>query len=149
MTNRCHGERLPSSPRCTGVVWNLLGKGSQRRHCVAHAFSNFWTDKAYRIPNGPNGTESPKNLAKDTVPINRFNVRSIFVRPDPMKSCIPECRLKLRALLSTPVTGLGEWRCRRMGEAPGQMLDWTRKLESTRGDAGGHPGHQQNRGNID
>jgi DMSO/TMAO reductase YedYZ molybdopterin-dependent catalytic subunit len=50
---------------------------------LPQAFSNFWTDKAYRIPNGPNGTESPKNLAKDTVPINRFNVRSIFVRPDP------------------------------------------------------------------
>ena len=46
-------------------------------------FSNFWTDKAYRIPSGPNGTESPKNFAKDTIPINRFNVRSIFVRPDP------------------------------------------------------------------
>jgi hypothetical protein len=45
-------------------------------------FSNFWTDKAYRIPSGPNGTESPKDLAKDTIPINRFNVRSIFVRPD-------------------------------------------------------------------
>jgi sulfite dehydrogenase (cytochrome) subunit A len=46
-------------------------------------FSNFWTDKAYRIPNDPNGTESPQNLAKDTVPINKFNVRSIFVRPEP------------------------------------------------------------------
>jgi sulfite dehydrogenase len=45
-------------------------------------FSNFWTDKAYRIPNSPNGTESPQNLAKDTVPINKFNVRSIFVRPE-------------------------------------------------------------------
>jgi DMSO/TMAO reductase YedYZ molybdopterin-dependent catalytic subunit len=46
-------------------------------------FSNFWTDKAYRIPNAPNGTESPKELAKDTIPINKFNVRSIFVRPEP------------------------------------------------------------------
>jgi len=46
-------------------------------------FSNFWTDKAYRIPAGLNGTESPKDLAKDTIPINRFNVRSIFVRPEP------------------------------------------------------------------
>jgi sulfite dehydrogenase (cytochrome) subunit A len=52
-------------------------------------FSNFWTDKAYRIPNGPNGTESPKNLAKDTIPINRFNVRSIFVRPDPDETLHP------------------------------------------------------------
>jgi hypothetical protein len=50
---------------------------------LPHAFSNFWTDKAYRIPNGPNGTESPTQLASDTVPINRFNVRSIFVRPEP------------------------------------------------------------------
>jgi sulfite dehydrogenase (cytochrome) subunit A len=47
------------------------------------AFSNFWTDKAYRVPSAPNGTEDPKNLAKDTVPINRFNVRSILVRPEP------------------------------------------------------------------
>jgi len=49
---------------------------------LPQALSNFWTDKAYRIPTAPNGTESPKNLAKDTIPINRFNVRSIFVRPD-------------------------------------------------------------------
>ena len=46
-------------------------------------FSNFWTDKAYRIPSALNGTESPKDLAKETIPINKFNVRSIFVRPDP------------------------------------------------------------------
>jgi sulfite dehydrogenase (cytochrome) subunit A len=50
---------------------------------LPQAFSNFWTDKAYRIPNAPNGTEDPKNLAKGTIPINRFNVRSIFVRPEP------------------------------------------------------------------
>ena len=50
---------------------------------LPRAFSNFWTDKAYRIPNAPNGTESPQHLATDTVPINRFNVRSIFVRPEP------------------------------------------------------------------
>ena len=49
---------------------------------LAQPFSNFWTDKAYRIPNSPNGTESPKALDKDTIPINKFNVRSIFVRPD-------------------------------------------------------------------
>ena len=47
------------------------------------AFSNFWTDKAYRIPSAPNGTEDPSNLAKDTIPINRFNLRSILVRPEP------------------------------------------------------------------
>jgi DMSO/TMAO reductase YedYZ molybdopterin-dependent catalytic subunit len=56
---------------------------------LPQAFSNFWTDKAYRIPNSPNGTESPQNLDKDTVPINRFNVRSIFVRPEPDETVHP------------------------------------------------------------
>jgi DMSO/TMAO reductase YedYZ molybdopterin-dependent catalytic subunit len=56
---------------------------------LPQVFSNFWTDKAYRIPKGPNGTESPKDLAKDTVPINRFNVRSIFVRPEPDETLHP------------------------------------------------------------
>jgi sulfite dehydrogenase len=56
---------------------------------LPQAFSNFWTDKAYRIPSGPNGTESPKNMAKETVPINRFNVRSIIVRPEPEETLHP------------------------------------------------------------
>lgn len=50
---------------------------------LPQAFSNFWTDKAYRIPSAPNGTEDPNDLAKDTIPINRFNLRSILVRPEP------------------------------------------------------------------
>jgi sulfite dehydrogenase (cytochrome) subunit A len=56
---------------------------------LPQAFHNFWTDKAYHIPSGPNGTESPKDLAKDTIPINRFNVRSIFVRPEPDETLRP------------------------------------------------------------
>jgi DMSO/TMAO reductase YedYZ molybdopterin-dependent catalytic subunit len=56
---------------------------------LPHVFSNFWTDTAYRIPSGPNGTESPEHPAKDTVPINRFNVRSIFVRPEPDETLHP------------------------------------------------------------
>jgi len=56
---------------------------------LPEAFSNFWTDKAYRIPSGPNGTESPKEMAKDTVPINRFNVRSLIVRPEPDSTLHP------------------------------------------------------------
>ena len=56
---------------------------------LPEAFSNFWTDKAYRIPSGPNGTESPKEMAKDTVPINRFNLRSLIVRPEPDSTLHP------------------------------------------------------------
>jgi hypothetical protein len=50
---------------------------------LPHAFHNFWTDKAYHIPKTANGTESPEHFATETVPINRFNVRTIFVRPEP------------------------------------------------------------------
>jgi DMSO/TMAO reductase YedYZ molybdopterin-dependent catalytic subunit len=45
-------------------------------------FDGFWMEKAYRIPKNANASETPENLAKDTVPINRMNVRSIVVRPD-------------------------------------------------------------------
>jgi hypothetical protein len=47
------------------------------------AFDGFWTAKAYRIPTTPNAVETPKELAKVTVPINRMNVRSFFTTPDP------------------------------------------------------------------
>ncbi len=44
---------------------------------------NIWMDTAYRVPNNPTAVESEKDLAKDTVPINRFSIHSIFVRPEP------------------------------------------------------------------
>lgn len=46
-------------------------------------FKGFWMEKAYRIPNNPDANESHDHQAADTVPINRFSVRSIFVRPEP------------------------------------------------------------------
>jgi len=49
---------------------------------LASKFDGFWMEKAYRIPKNENASETPENLAKDTVPINRMNVRSIVVRPD-------------------------------------------------------------------
>src|SRR3989449_3766078 len=47
------------------------------------AFDGYWMAKAYRIPNNPEGAETPDHVAADTVPINRFTVRSVFVRPEP------------------------------------------------------------------
>ena len=44
---------------------------------------SFWMDTAYRIPNNPGADESPQDLAKDTVPITRMSVHSIFVKPTP------------------------------------------------------------------
>jgi DMSO/TMAO reductase YedYZ molybdopterin-dependent catalytic subunit len=47
-------------------------------------FKGFWMDKAYLIPKGsPNGDERPDSLAKVMEPINKMNVRSIFVAPEP------------------------------------------------------------------
>jgi hypothetical protein len=46
-------------------------------------FTGFWMASAYRIPATPGANESPEALAQKTVPINRMNVRSFFVHPDP------------------------------------------------------------------
>lgn len=45
-------------------------------------FQGFWMDKAYRIPKNEDAVETPENLAKDTVPINKMNVRSLIISPD-------------------------------------------------------------------
>jgi sulfite dehydrogenase len=50
---------------------------------LAEQFHGFWMDKAYRIPTAPNATESPEHLAAATTPINRMNVRSLLVSPEP------------------------------------------------------------------
>ncbi|NNC27568.1 molybdopterin-dependent oxidoreductase, partial [Salinisphaera sp. USBA-960] len=50
---------------------------------LASPLHNIWMDIAYRVPNNPTAVESEKELAKDTVPINRFSIHSIFVRPEP------------------------------------------------------------------
>ncbi|HLX60437.1 MAG TPA: molybdopterin-dependent oxidoreductase [Planctomycetota bacterium] len=47
------------------------------------AFSGFWMDKAYRIPDNKDALEDPAHLAEKTVPISRMSVRSIFVFPEP------------------------------------------------------------------
>jgi len=49
-------------------------------------FDGFWMAKAYRVPNTPDFQEAPAQLAKETVPINRMSVRSLFVRPEPGES---------------------------------------------------------------
>jgi sulfite dehydrogenase len=46
------------------------------------AFAGYWMAPAYRIPTTPNAVETPKELAKVTVPINRMNIRSFFTTPD-------------------------------------------------------------------
>jgi sulfite dehydrogenase (cytochrome) subunit A len=52
-------------------------------------FHGFWMDKAYRVPKNPEMQESPKDLAKETVPISTMPVRSLFVRPEPGERVAP------------------------------------------------------------
>jgi len=47
-----------------------------------HKFTGYWMATAYKIPATPGANESPDALATQTVPINRMNVRSFFVRPE-------------------------------------------------------------------
>ncbi|GAC1691145.1 MAG: molybdopterin-dependent oxidoreductase [Terriglobales bacterium] len=43
---------------------------------------NFWMDKAYRIPTTPDANEDPNNPSANTIPINKFSTRALFVRPN-------------------------------------------------------------------
>lgn len=45
-------------------------------------FKGFWMDKGYRVPNNADCQESPTDLAKETVPISRMTVRSLFAAPE-------------------------------------------------------------------
>jgi DMSO/TMAO reductase YedYZ molybdopterin-dependent catalytic subunit len=53
---------------------------------LSHPFEGYWMAKAYKIPDNADASESPDALAAKTVPINRFNVRSFLVRPEPEES---------------------------------------------------------------
>ena len=57
-------------------------KALTRIDVLAHEFKGFWMTPAYRIPTTKGAAETPGALAKVTVPINRMNVRSFFVRPE-------------------------------------------------------------------
>jgi DMSO/TMAO reductase YedYZ molybdopterin-dependent catalytic subunit len=46
-----------------------------------HPFEGYWMKKAYRIPATPDASESPDALEKETLPVSRMNVRSLFVHP--------------------------------------------------------------------
>lgn len=57
-------------------------KSLDRIEVLSNAFDGYWMKKAYRIPKAPNADEAPADLAKETAPIGRMNVRSLVVRPE-------------------------------------------------------------------
>jgi DMSO/TMAO reductase YedYZ molybdopterin-dependent catalytic subunit len=50
---------------------------------LSEIFQGFWMEKAYRVPVSPDGNESTEQLSKETTPISRMTLRSLFVRPEP------------------------------------------------------------------
>lgn len=51
---------------------------------ITDTFHGFWMKKAYLVPQDVvNGNESPDSLAAKMQPINKMDVRSIFVSPEP------------------------------------------------------------------
>ena len=51
---------------------------------LSDSFKGFWMDKAYLIPKGvANGNEKPDSLGAEMEPINKMDVRSLFVSPEP------------------------------------------------------------------
>jgi DMSO/TMAO reductase YedYZ molybdopterin-dependent catalytic subunit len=61
-------------------------------------FHGFWMDKAYRIPSSAVPSEAPDHLATETIPINRLNVRSLFVSPEPGEQLAARTPVELQGL---------------------------------------------------
>jgi len=58
-------------------------KALDRITVLDHTFDGYWMKKAYRIPARADHGESPDDLSKETIPIHRMNVGSLFARPGP------------------------------------------------------------------
>jgi sulfite dehydrogenase (cytochrome) subunit A len=58
-------------------------KALDRIDVLDSEFDGFWMKKAYRIPASDGADERPDDLSKETIPIHRMNVGSLFVRPEP------------------------------------------------------------------
>jgi DMSO/TMAO reductase YedYZ molybdopterin-dependent catalytic subunit len=62
------------------------------------AFDGFWMAKAYRVPKTSEFNESPDALSKETEPISRMTVRSLFVRPEPDEQVSANAEYEIQGL---------------------------------------------------
>ena len=100
-----------------------------------HAFEGFWMKKAYRVPASPDASESPDALSKDTVPVGRMNVRSLFVPPRPGETLARGAMVELQgvawdggtgiARVETSVDGGASWQDARLEQDLGPF-SWRR-----------------------
>jgi sulfite dehydrogenase len=72
-----------------------------------HAFDGYWMKKAYRLPATVDATESPDALSKDTVPVARMNVRSLFVPPRADETLRRGVMVELQGVAWDGGTGIG------------------------------------------
>jgi sulfite dehydrogenase len=132
-------------------------------------FKGFWMDKAYRIPkNVKNGNEHPDTLAKETEPINKLDVRSIFVSPEPNSTVTANKNCELEGLafdggdsiVKVEVSSDGKtWQAAKMASYLGKYswrrwkYDWTPlaagtyslRVRATNASGETQPEHQWNR----
>lgn len=108
---------------------------------VAKPFTGYWMEKAYRIPTTPNAVETPDNLATETVPINRMNVRSFFTFPNQNANVAPNQPCQLEGIAFDGGSGIRQvdisadagktWQAAKLGTDHGKYSfrrwyhDWT------------------------
>jgi DMSO/TMAO reductase YedYZ molybdopterin-dependent catalytic subunit len=81
-------------------------KALNQVNVLPEKFHGFWMDKAYRIPTSADGGETPEHLATETIPINRLNLRSLFVRPEPGEKIAARTPVELQGLAFDSGTGI-------------------------------------------
>ncbi len=135
----------------------------------ADTFKGYWMQKAYLVPkNIRNGNEKPDSLSKVTVPINKLDVRSIFVYPEPdaMIKKNEKCELEglafdagegiVKVEISTddetwqvanlaPVIGKYSWRRWKYNWTPGAAGTYHVRVKATNAIGETQPEHQWNR----
>ena len=103
-------------PMLNGYPLRLVVPGWYSTHWVKaleavtvldHAFDGFWMKKAYRIPATVDASESPDDLRKDTVPVRRMTVRSLFVHPRPGDRLARGAMTELEGVAWDAGTGIG------------------------------------------
>jgi DMSO/TMAO reductase YedYZ molybdopterin-dependent catalytic subunit len=110
---------------------------------LTRAFDGYWMAKAYRIPNNSGGAETPEHLAAETVPINRFTVRSLFVRPEPGERIAMGCPASWKDWPLTTERASAGWKSRWIAEGIGWMLASIPKSVSTRSAGGDTSGRRR------
>ena len=114
---------------------------------LTEPFHGFWMDKAYRVPKNPEMQESPKDLAKETVPISTMPVRSLVRPPRAGRAqCRPAAtRTKWRRRVRRGQAESRRSRSRPTAAGRGRRRSSGRTWANTRGAAGGSTGSRRAR----